>query len=179
MTALVAAFSNEAALVRAVSRLRAAGFDEIETYTPVPLTVEDNAGPGSVIPAAILFGGLAGAAFMFGLQTLSDASSWGYPVDIGGHPKFSWPGFVPNAVSFGFICASLFGFAALLFLSGAWRLWDAVDEFEAMREASRDGWIAHVHHEETDEIIRAREVIVPLDPLALRVISVDLEEVPT
>ncbi len=179
MTGIVAAFGNETALVRAVDRLRAIDLGEIETYTPVPLTTGEASGRSSLVPVGVFLGGIAGAAFMYGLETLATASSWGYPVDIGGHPPFSWPGYVPIAVAFGLLTASASGLLGYLLLSGGPRLWDAVDEFEGIRSASRDGFLVHVHSEDETRIERARAVLVGLNPLAMRVISVDEEEVPT
>jgi hypothetical protein len=176
MTGFIAAYASEAASIRAVDRLRAAGLQDIETYAPVEGDEQEHAGSRIGLLAAA--GGVIGAAFMFGLETLATATSWGYPVDIGGRPPFSWPAYIPIAVAFGLMCAGAAGLLGFLVLLGIWRLWDPVDDFEAMRGASRDRWIVHVHTEEEMLEHRALAVLGATGPIAMRTMSHDLEEVP-
>lgn len=178
MTALVAAYASEAALVRAVDRLRVAGLEEIDTYAPIAVEADERAGEGSPIGALALCGGVFGAAFMFGLETLATATSWGYPIDIGGRPPFSWPAYIPIAVAFGLLSAGASGMLGFLLAAGAGRLWDPVDEFAELRGASRDRWIVHVHTEEEALAARARSVLGATGAIAWRAMSHDLEEVP-
>ena len=178
MTALVAAYASEAALVRAVDRLRAAGIETTETYAPLPMEWEERTGGGSIVPVLVLAGGIFGAGFLFFLESLATATSWGYPIDIGGRPAFSWPAYVPIAVAAGILCAGAAGLMGFMLSASAGRLWDPVDEFEAMPGASRDRWIVHVHDEDDHEIERARAVLDATGPLAMRMMSHDLEEVP-
>lgn len=178
MTAVIAAYSSEAALVHAVDRLRTAGLEAIETYAPLPVELDEQAGRGSFLPVFALGGGVFGAGFMFFLETLSTATSWGYPVDIGGRPAFSWPAYIPIAVAFGILCAATAALLFYLIAASALRLWDPVDEFDALRTASRDGWIVHVHSEDEHMIHRARAVLGATGPVAMRMMSDDLEEVP-
>ncbi len=178
MTALVASYASEAALVRAVDRLRAAGIEKTETFAPLPVELDERTGRGSIVPVLVLAGGVFGAGFMFWLEWLSTATSWGYPVDIGGRPAFSWPAYIPIAIAFGLLCAGVAGIGGFLLATSAWRLWDPLDEFEAMRGASRDRWIAHVHSEDEHAIDRARAVLGATGPVAMRMMSHDLEEVP-
>ena len=178
MTAVIAAFATEAELLRALDRLRSADLTEIETFSPLPVTEEMDSPPRSWLPAFSLAGGIAGAAFMLGLETISTVSSWGYPVDIGGRPAFSWPAYIPIAVSFGIAVAALASLASYAVATKIWRLWDAVDEFDAMTAASRNRWLIKVEFEEERLLDRARMVLLPLRPHAMRIISHDLEEVP-
>ncbi len=178
MTAVIASYASEAALVGAVDRLRRLGIEEIETYTPLPVAVEDRTGEGSLLPAAILGAGVFGAGFMFWLQWLSTATSWGYPIDIGGRPAFSWPGYIPITVAFGILCAGLAGLVGYLLLTTAWRLWDPVDEFEATQRVTRDRWVLHAHGEDDHLIRRARDAVVDSGALSMRLVSEDLQEVP-
>ncbi|MBV8615297.1 MAG: DUF3341 domain-containing protein [Acetobacteraceae bacterium] len=178
MTAVLASYASEAALSGAVDRLRALGIEEIETYTPLPVEPGERTGEGSPLPAAVLGFGVFGAGFMFWLQWLSTATSWGYPINIGGRPAFSWPGYIPITVAFGILCAGLAGLAGYLLLATAWRLWDPVDEFEATRRVTRDRWVLHAHSEDDHIIRRARDALVDSGALSMRLLSHDLEEVP-
>lgn len=178
MSGLMASFATEAALVNALDRLRSAGFEKVQTYTPVPINDLKPNRTAALFPGAILAAGLAGAAFMFGLECLSTVSDWGYPVNIGGHPKFSWPDYIPIAVAFGLLCAGLCGLLLHMSIGPAWQLWDPVDEFVELRGASRDRWILHLHAEEERDLLRAGLLLSPLQPIAIRSLSPELEEVP-
>lgn len=178
MSALMASFATEAALLEAVDRLGAAGFEEVETYTPVPVADLKEDRLTRLLPSGVMIGGLLGAAFMYGLECLSTVSNWGYPVDIGGRPKFSWPAYIPIAVAFGLLCAGLAALVLHMTLSPPWRLWDPVDEFDELRGASRDRWIVHVHVEAEADLLRAGVIVAPLRPIAVRTVSPELEEVP-
>ncbi|HJS86322.1 MAG TPA: DUF3341 domain-containing protein [Acetobacteraceae bacterium] len=178
MTAVIASYGSEAALLDAMERLRDLGADEVETYAPLPVEPDEDAGEGSLLPAGVLGFGVFGAGFMFWLQWLSTATGWGYPIDIGGRPAFSWPAYIPITVAFGILCAGAAGLIGYLLLTTAWRLWDPVDEFEATSRATRDRWVLHVHSEDDDLIRRARAVITASGALSMRLMSHDLEEVP-
>jgi hypothetical protein len=178
MTAVAASFASEAALVRAVERLRQLGLEEIETYAPLPVEPAEGAGKGSLLPVTVLGSGVFGAGFMFWLQWLSTATGWGYPINIGGRPAFSWPAYIPITVAFGILCAGAAGLVGYLLVTTAWRLWDPVDEFEAIRRATRDRWVVHAHSEDDHLIRRAQMTIAASGALSVRLMSHDLEEVP-
>jgi len=178
MTAVIASYASEAALAGAVERLRGLGVEEIETYAPLPVEIGERRGEGSLLPAAVLGSGVFGAGFMFWLQWLSTTTSWGYQVNIGGRPAFSWPAYIPITLAFGILCAGIAGLVGYLLLTTAWRLWDPVDEFEATRRATRDRWVLHAHSEDDHLIRRARDAVAESGALSLRLLSHDLEEVP-
>lgn len=178
MTALVAAYASEAALIHAIDRLREAGLTEIETYSPLAVERDERAGRGSPIGALALIGGVLGAGFLFFLESLATATSWGYPIDIGGRPAFSWPAYVPIAVAAGLLCAGGSAVVGFLIAAGAGRLWDPLDEFDALRGASRDRWIVHVNTEDAALVHRGRAVLETTGPVAMRTMSPELEEVP-
>jgi hypothetical protein len=178
VTAVLASYASEAAVVAAVDRLRELGVEEIETYAPLPVEAEEAAGEGSLLPVVVLGFGVFGAGFMFWLEWLSTATGWGYPIDIGGRPAFSWPAYIPIAVAFGILCAGAAGLIGYLLLTTAWRLWDPVDEFEAMRRTARDRWVVHVHSEDDHLIHRAQTALVASGALSMQLMSHDLEEVP-
>lgn len=178
MSGLMASFLSEAAMLNALDRLRAAGFEEVETFSPIPVLDLKQDRRSSLIPAGVFAGGVLGAAFMLGLEVLSTATDWGYPVNIGGRPKFSWPAYIPIAFAFGLLTAAAAGLLLFVLLMPAWRLWDPVDEFSELRAVSRDRWVIQVHAGEPRELLRASLILAPLKPLAVSTESAELEEVP-
>jgi hypothetical protein len=178
MSAVLASFMTEAALLNALDRLRSAGFEDVETFTPVPVEDLKPRGIAGLLPMGIFLSGVAGAGFMLGLECLSTVSGWGYPIDIGGRPKFSWPAYMPISVAFGILCAAAAGLLLHTILNTGWRLWDPVDEFEEMPGATRDRWIVQVHAEEERELLRASVVLAVLQPIAVHSLSPEMEEVP-
>ncbi len=178
MTAVIASYASEAALVGAVDRLHDLGVEDIETYAPLPVALDADTGQGSPLPVCVLGFGVFGAGFMFCLEWLSTTTSWGYPIDIGGRPAFSWPAYMPIAVAFGILCAGAAGLVGYLLLTTAWRLWDPVDEFDATRRTARDRWVVHVHSEDDHLIQRAQTALAESGAVSMRLMSHDLEEVP-
>lgn len=175
MSGIVAAFATEAELEGARARLREDRIGEIETYTPKALT-DDKEGTGSVMPLAIFVGGLLGMAAMFALEAYSTVVNW--PVDIGGRPAFSWPAYVPIAFEFGILCAMSTGIVGYLLVNGMPRLWEPIDECDAMRQAMRQDYVLAVYNEDRRELARAHRILVDLEPLSIEEINPALEEVP-
>lgn len=147
MNSLLAAFHDQETLKSALHRLRAANLGPLETYTPRPLEAE-----GSPLPLMIFLAGLLAAAASFGLQVY--ANVWAYPLDIGGRPLFSWPAFVPTALENGILAAVAAAFFGYLIINRLPRLYEPIDEAEAIRGASRDLWCVAVRTGRTDEARR-------------------------
>jgi Protein of unknown function (DUF3341) len=162
---VLGAFESEAALTQAATYLRDLGFPIVETYTPSAL-IEAR---GSPLPAVMFAAGLVGAAAGLCLQIYAvtdwfNGSLWGllgggYGVDIGGRPNIFWPSFIPFVFETGLLFAMVAGFFGFILLNRLPRLYDPIDESDAFREASRDGWFLAIRTE--DERVRdyAREVL--------------------
>lgn len=175
MTTIIVRFDTEQALENAAARLRAECATEVVTYTPKALA-EDESGRGSPIPLMIFVAGIVGAAAMFGLETYSDVLNW--PVNVGGRPPLSWPAFVPIAFEFGVLCAITTGFFAYVIAGRLTRLWEPVDEADAMRVAMRDGWLLAVRSNDPGEMARARRLLQALPHHGIEEIGRELEEIP-
>jgi hypothetical protein len=147
MSTVVGAFASDAALRTALPRLHDAGFVAVETYTPMAPD-----GGGSLLPLAVLIGGLAGAAGGFLLQVYADTVS--YPMNIGGRPDFSWPAFVPIAFELGVLSAMLTGLIGLLVATRLPRLHDPIDASALLPRASFDRWCVAIRTDDTEQARR-------------------------
>ena len=157
---ILAMWADEAGLARALSQLRDARVGPLETYTPAPLQDEPASSP---IPLIILVAGLLGAAASFALQTWSFTVA--YPFDIGGRPQFAWASFIPTTFENAVLIAIAAGFAAYMVINRLPRLYDPVDESDAMRRATRDRWFLQVATEDPAVLARARSLLVGLHPV--------------
>ncbi len=142
MSAFLAEFTEPAALVAAIDRLRQDGFRPLDSYTPHPVPELDerfDARP-SRLPLVILLAGVAGALGGFGMEVY--AATIDYPINIGGRPYNSWPAFVPIAFEIGVLAAVAAGFLGYLIANRLPRLEEP--EGDLFRTASRDGYVLAV-----------------------------------
>ena len=115
---LLAEFRDPDALKAAIAVTREAGYRAIDAFTPYPVEgVPDALGtPPSRIRYAMLAGGLAVAAFAFGLQWYSAAVD--YRLNLGGRPLFSWQVFLLVPFEVGVFAAALSGMIAFMWACG-------------------------------------------------------------
>ena len=90
---IIGEFADPEEVVVAAHRVREAGYKRIDAYSPFPVhgLAEAIGFRDPRVPWMIFIGGVVGAAFGFGLQSL--ASAWGstsvlsgYPLNVGGRP---------------------------------------------------------------------------------------------
>ena len=132
---IVARFPDAESLQHAANSLRAAGL-AVETRTPIALP-EDEEGR-SRIPSLVLVAALALAAGGFLLQCWG--MIWGYPLLIGGRPRFFWSSYAIYAFECGVLGATSAAFVLFLLANRMPRYYEPADESEHLREATRDGW---------------------------------------
>lgn len=115
---VMAEFEGPDALVAAAERAYAAGYREMDAYTPFPVHgLADAIGHrGRRLPLIVLGGGITGGLAGFFMQ--SYATVIDYPFNIGGRPFFSWQSFIPitfETTVLGAVFAAVFG---MLILNG-------------------------------------------------------------
>ena len=159
---IVAMFSDEGGLSRALARFREARIGPLQTYTPAPLEDEP---AGSPIPLVIFIAGVLGAAASFALQTYSYVVA--YPFPIGGRPQFAWASFIPTTFENGVLVAIVAGFVGFMAVTRLPQLYDPVDEYPAMRRASRDRWFLQVDTEDGAVMDDARRLLRDLAPISV------------
>lgn len=144
----MAEFDSAAALKAAVVRLRAAGWHDIEVYSPFAVDGLAEAlpprAPNPIGPIArlMLIGALVGGIGTLALQWY--ASVHAYPLDIGGRPLASWPAFIPAALEMTFLFGALFGVVGMLVHAGLPRLYHPAFNVPRFAAASRDGFFVLV-----------------------------------
>lgn len=111
---LLAEFEGPETLTPAVDRLRQAGVDRIETYTPYPLTEpEATRQPYKhAVPLAALLAGASGAAVGYSLQWYSSALH--FPFLVGGKPYAGWPPMMVVTLLLGILSAVVAAVVAML-----------------------------------------------------------------
>ena len=115
---VMAEFQNPAELLEATHRAYAAGYREMDAYTPLPIhgLAEALGFHKTGVPLAVLIGGLAGAAGGFGLCYFMAALT--YVHNIGGRPIFSWPSFIPITFETTVLLASFAAVFGMLIMNG-------------------------------------------------------------
>lgn len=136
---LVGEFEAPAHVVAAARALRAEGLERWEIYGPAPIEEigrEVHTRRGTVITAVMVVGALAGACIGYFFQY------WGavldYPLNVGGRPYNSWPGFVPSAWEICAVFTVYCGFFAFFLACGLSRLYHPIFAAPGFERASQD-----------------------------------------
>lgn len=150
-----AEFATADDLLDAVHRLKAAGVDVLDAWTPYPIPglEEELHPPRRRLEPIALAGGLVGGISGYAIQWYANVIS--YPLNSGGRPAHAIPAFIPptfEGTVLGAGLAALFGFCFLLKLPA---LWHPTFEIEAFEHASRDRfWLASAGGEDAERILR-------------------------
>jgi hypothetical protein len=169
---LLAEFETGDAMSAAARKATAAGYTRFDCYSPYPVGDAADAMnfPKSEMGPVMFIGGLTGACSGFLMQYW--CNTWGYSLNVGGRPYFSWPSFIPITFEMMVLTTALTGLFGLLAICGLPRYHHPLFNSKAFDRASRDRFFLCI------------EVIDPkYDPVATRAFlselhPLSLEEVP-
>lgn len=135
---LMAEFDSPDAILEAAHRVRAAGYREVDAFTPYPIEElnEVVVGHRSRLPLIVLIGGLLGAVGGFALQYWSAVIE--YPLNVGGRPFNSWPAFIVPTFECTILAAAFAAVVGMLFLNGLPAPYHPVFNVPRFALASRD-----------------------------------------
>ena len=114
--AVLGLYPTAQALTDAVPKVKSAGFDGLEAYTPYPIHRLDEVLGLKKTPLGflVLGMGLVGTASALGLEWFADAVD--YPFIVGGKALFSWQAFVPVMFEVTVLFATFTAGLAMLFV---------------------------------------------------------------
>jgi Alternative complex III, ActD subunit len=135
---LMAEFEDPKALVAAAKRTYAAGYRNIDTFSPYPIedAWEAIGHHDRRLSFIVLAGGLAGLLTGLGLQEWVHQVA--YPVNIAGKPLNSWPQFIPVVFELTILFAALAAVIGMIVLNGLPQPYHPAFNVEAFARASRD-----------------------------------------
>ena len=136
---LMAEFANADDVVTAARKVRAAGYQKVDGYSPYPMEslIHELDQHHSWVPTIVLGGGLTGFLAGYGLEYWSSVIS--YPMNIGGRPFHSWVSFIPPAFETTILFASFGAVLGMLALNGFPRPYHPVFNVEEFaKNASND-----------------------------------------
>ena len=135
---VMAEFDNRFDLLEAAHGAYAAGYREMDAYTPFPVPgLADAIGKAdTIVQKMVLIAGLAGMtggfALMYWITTIV------YPFNVGGKPNFSWPVYVPITFECTVLAAALTAAFGMLAINGLPRPHHPVFSVPAFERASQD-----------------------------------------
>jgi len=162
----MAELASADALLQAVRKARAAGYTEVEAYSPFPVDglAEATGMKRNWVPPIVLGGGLIGCVGGYFMQWYSAVVS--YPINAGGRPPHSWPEFIPVTFELTVLVAALAGVAGMLFLNGLPRLSHPVFNVREFDLASRNRFFICLRSEDR-QFESARNFLRELEPLGI------------
>ncbi len=118
MYGLMAEFDSAEELVKSARTASEAGYRELDAYAPFPVEglAEAVGFPKTRLPMITLIGGFIGCFGGFFLQVYPNV--FGYPLNIGGKPYYSWPSFIPITFELTVLCAAVSCVFGMLILDG-------------------------------------------------------------
>ena len=112
---IIGEFRGAEDVVGVARGLRSAGFTRWEVYGPAPIEEIEQLVPtrrGFYITLVMVIAAIVGACLGYFIQYWAHVTS--YPLNVGGRPYNSWPGFVPTAWEVCALFTVYFGFFAFV-----------------------------------------------------------------
>lgn len=165
---VLAEFETADAMSHATAKASAAGYTHMDAYSPYPVGEAADAlnFPKSEMGPVMFIGGLTGACAGFIMQYW--ANTYGYSLNIGGRPYFSWPSFVPITFEMMVLTTALSGLFGLMALCGLPRYNHPLFNSAKFDRASRDRFFLCI--EATDpkfNLAETRAFLNDLHPLSV------------
>lgn len=115
---LLAEYDNPADLVAAARSAYAAGYRELDAYSPMPIhgLAEAIGFRRTRLPLLVLAGGLVGCFAAFFMLWYVETHV--YPLNVGGRPLNSWPSFIPITFEVTILFAAITAVLGMLALNG-------------------------------------------------------------
>lgn len=141
-------FSTSDDLVIATRKAKAAGYNLMDTFSPYPVgEAADALGYSKSEMGPVMFiGGLTGAFSGFLMEYW--CNTYGYPLNVGGRPYFSWPSFIPITFEMMVLTTALTGLFALMALCGLPRLNHPLFNSKTFDRATKDRFFLCVEAED-------------------------------
>jgi hypothetical protein len=111
-------FADADDLVAAARKVHAAGYREVEAYSPLPVEglAEALGFRRTWMPLVVLVGGVIGCLGGWALQYYTTVVA--YPLNVGGRPLNSWPSFIPVIFEMTVLVAALSAVLGMLAMNG-------------------------------------------------------------
>ena len=135
---LMAEFDDPGGLVKAAKQTYAAGYRQIDTFSPYPIEEawEAIGQHDTRLSKIVLGGGLTG--LLSGLALQEWVRNIAYPINIAGKPLNSWPQFIPVTFELTILFAALSGVIGMILLNGLPMPYHPVFNVARFERASRD-----------------------------------------
>ena len=145
---VLAGYATADELIAATKKALGEGYEFMDTFSPYPIadTADALGFPKSEMGVVMFIGGMTGACAGFIMQYWSN--TFGYPLNVGGRPFFSWPSFVPITFEMMVLTAALSGLFGLVALCGLPRLHHPLFNSEKFLRATRDRFFLVVEAED-------------------------------
>lgn len=168
---LLAEFETPEALISAAERARAAGYRDLDAFTPFPV-YELNGILGLRDQRVLwlsLFGGIFGFALVLGMQLFIN---FDYPINVGGRPLYALSAFMVVCFELTVLFAALTPAAGMLVLNGLPRLNHPVFAAPAFYRASRDRFFLCVlASDEKFDAQKTRQFLRDLKPHSVELVE--------
>ena len=157
---LLAEFETGDAMSAAARKANAAGYTRFDCYSPYPVGDAADAMnfPKSEMGPVMFIGGLTGACSGFLMQYWCNA--WGYSLNVGGRPYFSWPSFIPITFEMMVLTTALTGLFGLIATLRVAALQPPAVQLEGIRSGQPRS-ILPVHRGDRPEVRRGRDPRLP------------------
>src|SRR6202048_2339032 len=142
---VMAQFDSPSALVAAARETYAAGYRQINGYSPFPIEeLSDAIGfKRTTLPLIVLAGGIIGALGGFFMQYWMEVID--YPINVGGKPFNSWPAFIPITFECTVLLAAFAAVFGMLALNKLPMPYHPVFNVPRFDQASRDKFFLVIH----------------------------------